>query len=432
MLGYNSIKWNEKGTLCMSNCDCEKLAAKYGTPLYVMDEVEIRRRCKEVKKNHMDKYNGFAVYASKAFLNKEMCRIIQSEGLGLDVVSGGELFTAISVNFPMEKIIFHGNNKTLDELEMAVKLDVGRIVVDNFYELSNLNEISKKLNKKTNIMIRISPGIQGNTHEFIATGQVDSKFGFPLLDGSALESVACALEYENINLLGIHAHVGSQLHESEIYNTEVAVLAKFSHELLHKLGYVVKELNVGGGFGIYYSNGDVRREIDYFTEVINNSVIKEFEKYKLQLPMVIIEPGRWLVGEAGITLYTIGAIKDIKGVRKYVSVNGGMTDNLRPPLYDAIYTALLVSKKNSEVGVTEVVTIAGKCCESGDILIKDIRLPVIESGDTLAVLSTGAYNYSMANNYNRIRKPAVVMVNNGVDKLIVKRETYEDIIKNDI
>jgi diaminopimelate decarboxylase len=430
MLGYNSLNLNGIGNLAISGCDCLELAKEYGTPLYVMDEVEIRRRCKEIKSNHIDKYNGFAVYASKAFLNKEMCRIIASEGLGLDVVSGGELFTAQSVNFPMDKVIFHGNNKALDELEMAVKLNVGRIVVDNFYELERLDEISSSLNKKTKILLRVTPGIDGQTHEFIQTGKVDSKFGFTLSEGAALEAVNLAIRSENLILLGLHAHIGSQLQDNEIYEVEVGILAAFSKELFDKLGFILKEINVGGGFGIYYSEADERRNISFFTDLINDSVLREFTKHKLQNPMVIIEPGRWLVGEAGITLYTIGTIKDIKGVRKYVSVDGGMTDNLRPPLYGAVYTALIANKK--ETAESEIVTIAGRCCESGDVLIKDIKLPQIDSGDIIAILSTGAYNYSMSSNYNRLRKPAVVMVNNGESRVIVKRETYEDLIRNDI
>lgn len=430
MLGYNSLSYNDNGNLAISGCDCVELTKEYGTPLYVMDEVEIRRRCREIKTAHIDKYDGFAVYASKAFLNREMCRIINSEGLGLDVVSGGELFTAHTVNFPMEKVIFHGNNKTLDELEMAIELGVGRIVVDNFYELENINKISKEQNRLVNIMLRITPGIDGHTHEFIKTGKVDSKFGFSLVDGSAFEAVKMTLGYENLNLLGLHSHIGSQLHENEIYNLEVQILAQFAGSLKKRLGYVLEELNVGGGFGIFYSQNDTRREISYFTEVINSSVTKEFSEHGLKRPMVIIEPGRWLVGEAGITLYTIGAIKDIKDVRKYISVDGGMSDNIRPPLYDAIYTAIIVNRADSED--KELVTVAGKCCESGDVLIKDITLPKCESGDILAVLSTGAYNYSMSNNYNRLRKPAVVMVKDGSHRLIVKRETYEDIIRNDI
>lgn len=430
MFGYRSLSRNEEGNLEISGCDAVVLSEKYGTPLYVMDEAEIRRRCRDIKKNHIDKYKGFAVYASKAFLNKEMCRIIESEGLGLDVVSGGELYTAKSVNFTMENVIFHGNNKTMDELEMAVEYGVGRIVVDNFYELDNLNNISKEKNKITNIMLRIIPGIDGHTHEFIQTGKVDSKFGFSLEDGAALKAVRMALECESLNLLGLHAHVGSQLMDNEIYNTEAKVLAVFAKKLQEDFGFVTRELNVGGGFGIFYSEGDKRRDISYFTDKINESVNIEFNRHNLLKPLVIIEPGRWLVGEAGVTLYTIGAIKEIQDVRKYVCVNGGMTDNLRPPLYDAVYTALVANKIASED--KEIVTIAGKCCESGDILIKDIELPKMESGDILAVLSTGAYNYSMSSNYNRLRKPAVVMVNNGSDRLIVKRQTYEDVLRNDI
>lgn len=430
MQGYNCLDVNEKNNLSISGCDCVELAQKYGTPLYVMDEVEIRRRCRDIKDNHIDKYGGFAVFASKAFLNKEMCRIIMSEGLGLDVVSGGELYTAFSVKFPMDKVIFHGNNKTYDELEMAVNYGVGRIVVDNFYEMDNLNKISAEKNKQTTIMFRISPGIDGHTHEFIQTGQVDSKFGFSIFDGAAYDAVKKVMGYKNLNLIGLHAHIGSQLDENEIYDKEVHVLAEFTKKLNDELGYVLHELNVGGGFGIYYVEGDNRRDISFFTEVINKSVIREFKKYNLKKPLVIIEPGRWLVGEAGITLYKIGAIKDIKGVRKYVSVDGGMADNPRPELYGAEYSGIIANSKSCSE--KETITIAGRCCESGDILIKNIQLPIVESGDILAVLSTGAYNYSMSSNYNRLRKPAVVMVNNGEDRLIVKRQTYEDILRNDI
>lgn len=430
MLGYSSLKRNSEGRLMISGCDCRALSQKYGTPLYVMDEVEIRRRCNEIKKYHIDKYHGFAVFASKAFLNKEMCRIIKSEGIGLDVVSGGELYTANSVDFPMEKVIFHGNNKAIEELEMAVELNVGRIVVDSFYELEKLNEISVSKNKVTNIMLRISPGIDGHTHEFIQTGQVDSKFGFSLFDGAAFSAVEMALSYKGLKLLGIHAHLGSQLHENDIYKLEVEILAKFAKEINEKLGYVMPEFNAGGGFGIYYTEEDVRPELNFFTDVINESIIKEFNYHGLMIPKVIIEPGRWLVGEAGITLYKVGAIKDITGLRKYVSIDGGMADNVRPPLYDAQYTAVTVEDKSDIEH--EVITIAGKCCESGDVLIKDINLPKLSSGDLLAVLSTGAYNYSMASNYNRLRKPAVVMVKDGLDRIIVKRETYEDLLRNDI
>lgn len=430
MLGYRSLELNEKGNLSISGCDAVELARKYGTPLYVMDEAEIRRRCRDVKVNHIDKYNGFAVYASKAFLNKEMCRIIMSEGMGLDVVSGGELYTAYSVNFPMGNVIFHGNNKSYEELCMAVEYGVGRIVIDNFLEIENLNRITLEKDTKVNVMIRITPGIDGHTHQFIQTGQVDSKFGFSIFDESALMAVKTVMGCKNLNLTGIHAHLGSQLNENEIYNTEVEVLAGFAAELRDEFGLELNELNVGGGFGIYYIEGDDRRDISFFTDIINSSVEKEFARHNLMKPLVIIEPGRWLVGEAGVTLYTAGAIKDIKGVRKYVSVDGGMADNPRPPLYDALYTAVIANHRPETEA--EVVALAGRCCESGDILIRNIELPRIESGDIIAILSTGAYNYSMSSNYNRLGKPAVVMVNEGCDRVVVRRETYEDLLRNDI
>ncbi|SKA84799.1 diaminopimelate decarboxylase [Caloramator quimbayensis] len=430
MLGYDFIDYNEKGNLTISGCDCVELAKKYGTPLYVMSEDEIRRRCREIRENHIEKYNGFAVYASKAFLNKEMCRIIKSEGLGLDVVSGGEIYTAYSAEFPMDKVIFHGNNKTMEELEMAIKYGVGRIVVDNFYEIDCLEELLSVEDRKIDVLIRITPGIDGHTHEFIKTGQVDSKFGFSIFDDSADRAFQRLLNLKNINIKGFHSHIGSQLQENEIYKKEIEVLASYVKKIKDLYNFEVDELNVGGGFGIYYVEGDIRRNISFFTDVINETVISEFNRLNLKKPLVIIEPGRWIVGEAGITLYTIGCIKEIKGVRKYVSVDGGMADNPRPPLYDAQYTAVLANKinRNDE----EIVTIAGKCCESGDILIKDIKLQKVESKDILAVLSTGAYNYSMASNYNRMRKPAVVMVFSGKDRVIVKRESYEDLIRYDV
>lgn len=430
MLGYDFLDYNEKGNLTISGCDCIELTKKYGTPLYVMSEDEIRRRCKEIRENHIEKYNGFAVYASKAFLNKEMCRIIKSEGLGLDVVSGGEIYTAYSAEFPMDKVIFHGNNKTIEELEMAIEYGVGRIVVDNFYEIDCLEEILKDKDKKIDVLIRITPGIDGHTHEFIKTGQIDSKFGFSIFDDSADRAFQRLLNIKSINIKGFHSHIGSQLQENEIYKKEIEVLSSYVKKVKDLYNFEVDELNVGGGFGIYYVKGDIRRNISYFTDVINETVISEFNRLNLKRPLIIIEPGRWIVGEAGITLYTIGCIKEIQGVRKYVSVDGGMTDNPRPPLYDAQYTAVVANKKyrNDE----EIVTVAGKCCESGDILIRDIKIPKVESKDILAVLSTGAYNYSMASNYNRMRRPAVVMVSSGKDRLIVKRESYEDLIRYDV
>lgn len=428
MFGYDFLEFNDKGNLSISKCDCLELA-KIWYPLYVMSEDEIRRRCREIKTYHIEKYGGFAVYASKAFLNKEMCRIIKSEGLGLDVVSGGEIYTAYSVDFPMDKVIFHGNNKSIEELNMAVDYGVGRFVIDNFYEIDCIEKILREKNKNINALIRLTPGIDGHTHEYIKTGQIDSKFGFSIHDGSANKAIERILSIKGICLKGFHSHIGSQLHDNNVYKKEIEVLADFSKKVKDLYNFEAEEINVGGGFGIYYVEGDKRLSISYFTDVINETVNYEFNRLNLKKPLVIIEPGRWIVGEAGITLYTVGCIKEIKGIRKYVSVDGGMADNPRPPLYDALYTAVVVNKRNNE---KEKVTISGKCCESGDILIKDIELEKVESGDILAVLSTGAYNYSMASNYNRLTRPAVVMVSEGKERLVVRRETYEDLLRYDI
>lgn len=414
-----------------AGCDTVELARKYKTPLYVMSEDYIIDRCSEIKEDFLRKYpKTMAVYASKAFLTKEMARIIKREGLGMDVVSGGELYTALQVDFPMDKIIFHGNNKTIDELEMAIENDVGRIVVDYIEEIHIIENIAKKYNKKAHILFRISPGLDIQTHKYIQTGQVDSKFGIPLTEETIERAVKEALSMENVELLGFHFHIGSQLLENDTHIKAIRIMTKLMKDVKDKYGFVTKELNTGGGYGIHYAEDEKRKSLAYFTDAIMEEVEKNCEEYGLERPLIIIEPGRWIVGEAGITLYTIGAIKEIPGIRTYVSVDGGMPDNPRPSLYEAKYEALVANKVNEEA--TERVTIAGKCCESGDILIWDLKIPRLERGDILAVLSTGAYNYSMSSNYNRIPRPAVVMVKDGKDRLIVKRETYEDLLRNDI
>ncbi|MBW4827081.1 MAG: diaminopimelate decarboxylase [Clostridiaceae bacterium] len=414
-----------------SNTDTVKLAEKYGTPLHVVSEDILVERCNEIKRDFIERYeNTMAVYASKAFLTKEMARIIKREGLGMDVVSGGELYTAIKVDFPMEKIVFHGNNKTLDEIEMAVKHNVGRIVVDNFYELDLLGKVARKYKKKVNILFRITPGVDSHTHKYIRTGQIDSKFGIPLNENIIHKAILEAMELEYVELKGFHFHIGSQLQENETHVKAIKIIASLMNEVKNDIGFITKELNTGGGYGIHYNGDEDRKPLRYFTDAIIEELEKECEKYNLERPKVVIEPGRWIVGEAGITLYTIGSIKNIPRIRTYVGVDGGMPDNPRPSLYNAKYEALIANKMDEEP--KNIVTVAGKCCESGDILIWDLKVPYIESGDILAVLSTGAYNYSMASNYNRIPRPAVVMVSNGKDRLIVKRETYDDIIKNEI
>ncbi|WP_313756925.1 diaminopimelate decarboxylase [Tissierella sp.] len=414
-----------------AGCDTVKLAEKYKTPLYVMSEDYIKERLKEIKKDFLEKHEKtMAVYASKAFLTKEMARIVKESGIGMDVVSGGELYTAIQVDFPMEKIIFHGNNKTIDELELAIENNVGRIVVDHLEEIDMIEEIGKKYNRRVHILFRISPGIDSHTHKYIQTGQVDSKFGIPLEEKSIKSAMEKVLKLKFTELVGFHFHIGSQISDNENHIEAIRIMAQLIKKVKDDYGFIVKELNTGGGYGIHYSENEERKPLAYFTDSIIKEIEERCKEYNLERPLVIIEPGRWVVGEAGITIYTIGAIKEIPGVRTYVSVDGGMPDNPRPSLYEAKYEAIVINKLDKEP--TDLVTIAGKCCESGDILIWDLKVPTLETGDKLAVLSTGAYNYSMSSNYNRIPRPAVVMVSEGKDRLIVKRETYDDILRNDI
>lgn len=414
-----------------AGCDTVKLAEKYKTPLYAMSEDYIKDRLREIREDFLDKHTKtMAVYASKAFLTKEMARIVKESGIGMDVVSGGELYTAIQVEFPMENIIFHGNNKTRDELELAIENNVGRIIVDYLEEMELIEEIAKKHNKKVHVLFRISPGIDSHTHKYIQTGQVDSKFGIPLDEKTIKLAMEKVLKLEYTELLGFHFHIGSQISDNENHIKAIRVMAELMKKVKDEYGFKVKELNTGGGYGIHYSEDEKRKPLAYFTDSIIKEIEERCKEYDLERPLVIIEPGRWVVGEAGITIYTIGAIKEIPGIRTYVSIDGGMPDNPRPSLYEAKYEGVVINKADKEL--TDVVTIAGKCCESGDILIWDLKVPKVETGDMLAVLSTGAYNYSMSSNYNRIPRPAVVMLSEGKDRLIVKRETYADILRNDI
>lgn len=414
-----------------AGCDTVELGKKYGTPLYIMSEDYIKDRCKEIREDFMEKHsNTRAVYASKAFLTKEMARIIKREGIGMDVVSGGELYTAIQADFPMEKIIFHGNNKTFDEIELAIENNVGRIVVDNIRELDLIEEIGRKYNKKTYILFRISPGIESDTHKYIQTGQVDTKFGIPLDSRTISEAMEKVMSLEFVELLGFHFHIGSQISDNKNHIKAIDIMTKLMKKVKDEYGFITKELNTGGGYGIHYAEDEKRKPLAYFTDSIMEEIEVKCKEYSLERPLIIIEPGRWLVGEAGITIYTIGAIKEIPGIRTYVSIDGGMPDNPRPSLYEAKYEGVIVNKADQDL--TKTVTIAGKCCESGDILIWDLKVPEIEAGDMLAVRSTGAYNYSMSSNYNRIPRPPVVMLSEGQDRLIVKRESYEDLLRNDI
>lgn len=410
--------------------DTVELAKKYGTPLYIISEEKIRNRCREIREDFLEKHEGTkAAYASKAFLTLAMCKIIDSEGLGLDVVSGGELYTAIKADFPMDKVMFHGNNKSYSELQMAVENGVGRIVVDNLEEIEIIDEICREKNKTIKILIRIAPGVEGKTHKYISTGQKDSKFGIPLEEDKINMAVRKSMNSDYIELMGFHFHIGSNLFDNESYVKAIEAVLQLYKELEDKLGFVGKEINTGGGFGIYYTKKDDVKPLKFFTDAIIETIDKTCKLLDIQKPTVIIEPGRWIIGEAGITLYTVGTVKEIKGVRTYVSVDGGLPDNPRPALYGAKYEAIVANKYNMKKDTT--VTIAGKCCETGDILIWDLEVPEIQRGDTLAVMSTGAYNHSMSSNYNKIPKPAVVLLKKEVDSLIVERQTYEDLLRNE-
>lgn len=432
MFVNDCLNVNEKGHLTIGGCDTLELAEKYGTPLYVLDENVIRNTCKAYVESFKKHYggNGLALYASKALSCKALCEIAKDENMGLDVVSGGELYTALKAGFPIENIHFHGNNKTYDEICFAVDSNIGKIVVDNLTELETLDRICGEKGKVQKISMRIKPGVDAHTHNFIRTGQIDSKFGFALETGEAMSAVKKAIELKNVDLTELHCHIGSQIFDIDPFVTAAEIMMDFIGSIKDETGHIVTELNLGGGFGIKYTDNDNPTAYDNYMNAVSDAVHSKAEKYGLPVPFVYIEPGRSIVGEAGITLYTVGAVKTIPDVRTYVSVDGGMCDNIRYALYQSEYTVVTANKADAEPDT--VVTIAGKCCESGDLIQENTKIASAEPGDTIAVLSTGAYNYSMASNYNRIPKPPIVLVNNGEDKLIVKRETYEDLIKNDL
>ncbi|WCN36838.1 diaminopimelate decarboxylase [Aneurinibacillus uraniidurans] len=430
MFLHGTSRVNERGHLEIGGCDAADLVRTYGTPLYVYDEALIREKCQTYVKAFEETGFRFQVaYASKAFMCMKMCRLVAEENMSLDVVSGGELYTALKAGFPAARIHFHGNNKTEDELVMALDAGIGCFVVDNFYELEILNDLAREREVIVPIMLRLTPGIEAHTHEYISTGQDDSKFGFGVATGQALAAVKHALDKEAVRLLGIHSHIGSQIFDTVGFVGAVEVLGAFLEQVRTETGYEVEVLNLGGGFGIRYTEEDTPLPVDEYVKVITDEVRRQFSARAYRMPEIWIEPGRSIVGDAGTTLYTVGSIKDIPGIRKYVAVDGGMTDNIRPALYQAKYEAALANKMNEQPA--ETVSIAGKCCESGDMLIWDYMLPEAKPGDILAISCTGAYGYSMANNYNRIRRPAVVFVKDGRAEVVVERETYDDLIKND-
>ncbi|TET53626.1 MAG: diaminopimelate decarboxylase [Actinobacteria bacterium] len=419
-------KVNSKGNLEIGGVDTVKLAANYKTPLYVIDKATVLNSIEDYhrafKKTRLD-YE--LIYAGKAFLCKGFCKILKQNDFSLDVSSGGELYTAIKAGFNPRRIYMHGNNKTLDELGLALRWGVGNIVVDNRAELRMLS----KLRKKVSIFIRITPGISAYTHKYIETGKEDSKFGFAL-GSEALKYVKEALASPNINLKGFHVHIGSQIFTVKSFSRAIEKLMKFSASVYKKTGWQVGELNLGGGLGIKYLSKDKPASIEEYVKTLADQVKKQSKLYKMKINKVLIEPGRSIIGNAGVSLYTVGTVKKIPGVRTYVSVDGGMSDNLRPMLYGARYEALIANKADQKN--RKRVTIAGKHCESGDVLIKDVALPNIEEKDILCIAATGAYGYSMANNYNRQPRPAVVIINKGRSNVLIRRETYQDIVRLDI
>ncbi len=428
----NRYSVNEKGHLALGGADTVELAARFGTPLYVLDEEDIRDNCRSFKEA-FEKYYPLpckVYYASKAFSCKEMYRLVDSEGLCADVVSGGELYTALAAGFPAENIGFHGNNKTPDELAFALDSGVGRIIVDNIFELHTLNELAGAKGKKPSVLFRIKPGIDCHTHDYIKTGQIDCKFGFALENGEAMEAIMLAAEMPNIELVGIHCHIGSQIFEYQPFVDAADIMIKLAKNIKDTVGITLKEINFGGGYGIKYLETDLPVPKDESIRLLCEAVKEACSAQDFPLPALSIEPGRSIVGEANLTLYKIGVVKTIKDIRTYVSVDGGMSDNPRYALYGAEYEAIVVNKADKPRDFT--ATIAGKCCESGDLIQEHTKIQTPEVGDTLAVLATGAYNYSMASNYNRLPRPAAVMVSGGEPRLIIERETYEDIIKKDI
>lgn len=421
---------NDQGHLMIGGIDALKLAENFGTPLVVYDVAQIRKQFNALKQAFVAGQVDYAIsYASKAFTSIAIYQVINELGGHIDVVSGGELYTALKAGFPTEKISFHGNNKTKDELLMAVENNVGVIILDNFHEIELLKQVLHETNKKVQVMLRITPGVSAHTHEYDQTGQEDSKFGFDVRSGQAEKAFLQVKAEEQMELIGLHAHIGSQILETEGFNLEVEKLMQLVHEWKQKYDYQPQVLNLGGGFGIRYTAKDRVIGLGTFVEQIIASVRTLAEQYQLNVPAIWVEPGRSIVGEAGYSLYTVGSRKDVPGLTPYVTVDGGMGDNIRPALYQAEYEALVAKRPAAEP--VEKVHLAGRYCESGDILIDQACLPKTKPGDVIAVLATGAYGYSMASNYNRVPRPAVVFAENGQAQEVVTRETYDDLIKND-
>jgi len=424
----SNMEVNGQNHLVIDGVDTVDIVNKYGTPVNVYDITLIKQKInafKEAFKNYENKTQ--VAYASKAFSSLALYELLAKEDVSLDVVSGGELFLALKAGFPKERIHFHGNNKSYEELETAITEQIGCIVIDNFYEISMIDELTTKHDAAVDVLIRVTPGVEAHTHEYITTGQADSKFGFDLSSGQVDVAIKQIKAIDKINMIGLHAHIGSQIFEVDGYQAVIEKLISKAKEWKDAYAFDLNVLNVGGGFGIRYTDDDSPLPLDEYARAIMNAVREQAELNGLELPEIWIEPGRSIVGEAGTSLYTVGTQKTIPSIRKYVSVDGGMADNIRPALYQAEYTGVLANRVSD--ASEENVSIAGKACESGDMLIWDITLPEPDQNDILAVFSTGAYGYAMASNYNRLPRPAVVFVEKGKDFLAIRRETVEDYLK---
>jgi diaminopimelate decarboxylase len=429
---YGTAAKNELGHLTIGGVDATDLAKQFGTPLYVMDEALMRANCRAYVNAFREHYaNAEVAYASKAFLCTSMVTLIEQESMSLDVVSGGEIATALKAGFPMGRTYFHGNNKTVAEIELALKVGVGRIIVDSVHELELLDKVAWKLGITPKIYLRLTPGVGAHGHSYISTGQLDSKFGIPIETGAAMEAVKQALTLAHVELKGLHCHIGSQIFDLEGYKVAASRMIKFLADVKQDTGFECLELNLGGGLGIRYTEADTPHTPGEVVAFQTAAVKALCAEYGLQLPKLIVEPGRSIVGEAGTTLYTIGTVKEIPGIRTYISVDGGMGDNIRPALYQSEYECVVANKL--DVPADKVVTVAGRYCESGDKLLHDVKVAdSVNTGDLLAVFTTGAYNYSMASHYNRYPKPAVVFVADGKADLVVRRESFEEMAAFDL
>jgi diaminopimelate decarboxylase len=422
---------NDDGHLTLGGCDAVELAREFGTPLYVLDEETLRARCREFQAEFRSRYEDSVVaYAAKAYLGRAMAAIVAQEGMSLDVVSGGELAIAASVGFPGERIFFHGNNKLESELKEALDYGVGRVVVDNFHEMQLLNGIAQGAGRRQPVLLRLSPGVDPHTHAHTTTGILDSKFGIPLPTGQAEAAVRQALEMPGLELVGLHVHLGSPVFELEPYREAVDVVLRFAAEMAQKHGLTLREFSPGGGFAAQYVEDEPPPAVAEYAETVVSAFRECCRRYDIAPPRLIVEPGRSVITRAVVALYTVGSSKEVPEVRRFVSVDGGMADNIRPPLYGSRYSALVANKPLDSR--RETVTIAGRYCESGDILMRDAELPPLEPGDLLAMAAAGAYALPMASNYNASLRPAIVMVADGEAKLIRRRETYEDLTRADV